>query len=575
MKKKIPYAIASFEKLKETNDYFYIDKTRFIEEIEKYNVPVFLRPRRFGKSLWCSLLECYYDINRKDKFGSLFHGLYIGQNPTPDRNKNLVLRLDFSKVEVKPDVKYIEDRFFGMFRNAISEFIASYKEYLFDFSIDSNIKSSVELLETILSQVKSKKLPAVYLIIDEYDNFTNQLITSHQDGLYYALTTTDSFFRTFFKVIKAGVGERSIERVFITGVLPITMDDLTSGFNIAQFITLKKNTLNMLGFTQIEVDQLTDKIYEIYGFNQDNLPEIRRILIENYNGYKFLPTTEESLYNPTILNYFLNELILNDGEIPEEVIDENLRTDLNWVKRLTQREENTKEMLETLLFEKELDYDKSMISSKFNMNHFFEKNFYPLSLFYLGMLTIKNKFKMHLPNLTMKKIFTEYFNIVENIEVSKGYSDIFERFLADTDIEKLFQGYWDIYVKQFPAQIFDKMNENFYRITFYELCSRYLSYDFTLSVENNYPSGRSDWEMLGKFHTKYRHQKYLIEFKYYSNTEGTRLKILKLKEAFQDHIEKVKAYEKDIQNQFPYFKIKSYLIYIVGNKGFKCFGIPF
>ncbi|MFH0925535.1 MAG: AAA family ATPase, partial [bacterium] len=524
MKKKIPYAVASFEELREKN-YFFVDKTFFIREIERYKVPVFLRPRRFGKSLWCSLLECYYDIKRKEKFDFLFGDLHIGKEPTEEKNKYLVLRFDFSKVEVKSDLKFIEANFTALFFRQINSFVnADYKTFFKEQLDISKAKGAADLLDTVLRFIADNDLPPIYLIIDEYDNFTNQLITTHQDGLYYELTTGDSFFRAMFKVIKAGIGERTIERVFITGVLPITMDDLTSGFNIAEFITLEENTLNMLGFTQKEVDDYLEEIYDSYKFDKANLAEIKQILVENYNGYRFLPETREKLYNSTILTYLLKKLVLNSGKMPRDVIDDNLRTDLSWVKRLTQKEENTREMLEKLIFDKELTYDIDTISSKFNMNQFFDKDFYPLSLFYLGMLTFKDKFKMQLPNLTMKKIFTDYFNTIENIEVSKGYTDIFRQFLNDLEIEKLFKGYWEVYVSQFPAQIFDKMNENFFRTTFYELCTRYLSYDFTFAIETNHPSGRSDWEMLGKFHTQYKHQKFLIEFKHFNNTEGKKWK---------------------------------------------------
>ena len=293
----------------------------------------------------------------------------------------------------------------------------------------------------------------------------------------------------------------------------------------------EENTLNMMGFTQQEVDDYLEDVYNTYDFDKRNMDEINQILVENYNGYKFLPDAKDTLYNSTILSYFLNKLVLGNGKIPWEVIDENLRTDFSWIKRLTQKEENTKEMLETLLFEKKIGFDKTMISSKFNMNQFFEKDFYPISLFYLGMLTFKDNYTMQLPNLTMKKIFTEYFNIIEKIEVSNGYTDIFRNFERCLDINYLFQGYWDLYVKQFPAQIFDKVNENFYRTTFYELCTRYLSHAFTFAIETNHPSGRTDMEILGKFHTKYKHQKFLIEFKYFSNRDGKKLNILGLKEA--------------------------------------------
>ncbi|MFH0926109.1 MAG: AAA family ATPase [bacterium] len=571
MNKKIPYAVANFEEIK-GEKYIFIDKTSYITELEKYKIPVFLRPRRFGKSLWCSLLECYYDIKKKDRFDELFGDLYIGQNPTPEKNKYLVMRLDFSKIEAKLDAKFIEERFLVAFKSGINEFLTSYKDYFKEIPFNYEATAS-DILIIVLSYIKSNNLPPVYLIIDEYDNFTNQLITAHLDGLYYELTTGDSFLRSWFKIVKAGIGERTIERVFITGILPITIDDLTSSFNIAEIITLKERTLGMLGFTQNEVDRYLEEVYDSYNFDKANMAEVKQILVENYNGYKFLPDSTEKLYNSTILTYFLKNFALGNGNIPREIIDDNLRTDVSWIRRLTQKEENTREMLETLLLERELPYDSKMVTSKFSMNKFFEKDFYPLSLFYLGMLTFKDSYAMKLPNLTMKQIFVEYFNIIEDIEVSKGYTEIFRTFERELDINKLFQGYWDIYVRQFPAQVFDKVNENFYRITFYELCTRYLSHAFTFAIETNYPSGRSDWEMLGKFHTKYKHQKFLVEFKYYSNKEGNKLKVLGFKKAKKEDIDQVKRYEKDILKQFLYFKIRSYVIYIVGNKGFRCFEV--
>ena len=387
MPKKVPYAVGNFEEIIE-RDYFFVDKTGYIRELERYKSPVFLRPRRFGKSLWCSILECYYDINRKDKFNSLFGKLAIGKEPTPEKNRYLVMRFNFSKIEVKADIRFIERSFSNIFCGAVDVFIAQYKQYFKAFSYKEDQDASA-ILSKVMDYIKKNNLPPLYLIIDEYDNFTNQLITTHQDGLYYELTTGDSFFRTVFKVIKAGIEDRTIERVFITGVLPITIDDLTSGFNIAEIITLKKNTLNMLGFTQAEVDRYLEEIYDAYGFDRANMPEVKKILGENYNGYKFLPGTEESLYNSTILTYFLKSMVIDGGEIPQVIIDENLRTDINWVKRLTQREENTKEMLEELMLNQALQYDGTMIRTEFNMNRFFARDFYPLSLFYLGMLTFR------------------------------------------------------------------------------------------------------------------------------------------------------------------------------------------
>lgn len=411
------------------------------------------------------------------------------------------------------------------------------------------------------------------MIIDEYDNFTNQLITSHQDKLYGELTTGDSFLRTFFKVIKAGVGEGRIGRVFITGVLPITIDDLTSGFNIAEIITLEPGTLNMMGFTQAEVDHYLTDVFDEYGFDHSRLTEIKELVRNYYNGYRFLPDTEESLYNSTILNHFLKRFTINKGTIPRDFIDENLRVDINWIRRLTGGDEKAREMLETLVLKEELPYDMDMLNSKFNMNQLFQKRFYPVSLFYLGMMTTQDQFSMTFPNQSLRKIFTEYFNELENFSVSEGYTDYFRSFLKILDLEQLFAGYWTTYVGQIPAQAFDKMNKNFFRTTFYELCTRYLSQDFTFAIEVNYPSGRSDWEMLGKYHSNHRDMKYLLEFKYFSNEKGKKDGILDLEKALPQDIKQTDAYAKDIHKVHPEYNITKHIVYIVGNMGYRFFSL--
>lgn len=570
-RKTVPYGIANFEELRSSN-CFFVDKTGYIRNLEQYKVPVFLRPRRFGKTLWCSILECYYDIKRKDKFDELFIDTEILKNPTDKKNSYIVLRFNFSTVAVKNNIEFIEDQFNSVIRNALSVFLAYYEDYFKDAGIDLSCNGS-QMLERVLSAIKKKNLPPMYLIIDEYDNFTNQLIMMHSDELYNKLTTGDSFFRTFFKAIKAGTESQGIGRVFITGVLPITIDDLTSGFNIAEIITLEEETLNMLGFTQAEVDKYVDNVFELYKLNKRQKRSVKSILRTNYNGYRFLPDAPECLYNSTILTYFLKRFAINNGKIPHEIIDENLRTDVSWIRRLTSKQENARQLLENIILKKELPYDNRMLRSKFNMNQFFEKDFYPISLFYLGMMTFKNEFLMELPNQTMTSIFTEYFSIIEDIEVSKGYTDMFSSFMDDLDINKLFKGYWDVYVKRLPAQIFDKVNENFYRTTFFELCTRYLAGNFTFSIEAQYPCGRSDFEMLGKYHTRYKDKKFLVEFKYLTNAEGRKQKILKIRKPRAKDVEQVKEYEKEILREFPEYNVTKSIIYIMGNKGIKCFSI--
>jgi hypothetical protein len=566
---KIPYAVGSYEEIQEQG-YYYVDKTPYIETLEQWKVPVFLRPRRFGKSLWCSTLECFYDINRKDKFESLFGNTWIGKHPTPLKNSFMVLRLNFSVVSVKPDMACIEDSFNFTQSARINTFVSYYK-HLFGEIPDISGRSIAEQLQFIVEHITHHNLPPLYVVIDEYDNFSNQLITTRNDDLYKELTSGDSFLRAFFKVMKSGVEQQSIGKVFITGVLPITIDDLTSGFNIAQIVTLQKKLVNMMGFTPRETSRYLGRVIESLDSDPGQIPQIEEILKNHYDGYRFLPDAEETLYNSTIVTYFFKHLVINDGEIPRELIDDNLKTDVSWIERLTTVRENTDAMMDALVFDNSIEYDQKQLISKFNMRRFFDKDYYPISLFYLGMVTCRDDFTMCLPNNTLREIFVDYYNELNNYEVSKGYTEYFRQYLAEQDMNVLFSGFYQTYLGQFPAQAWDKINENFIRCTFYELCTRYLSRYFTLSMEVNYPSGRSDWEMTGKYHTKYKNTKTIIEFKYLPSKEADH--ILSLDAPLKADAGQVLGYKKDALEKFPHFSIEACVIYVAGNKGFRYFRI--
>ena len=559
MIRKIPYAVANYEKIV-TEGFHFVDKTRFIRELEKYQIPVFLRPRRFGKSLWCSILECYYDINRADRFEELFAQTDIGISPTPSHNSQLVLRLDFSVVEVKPDLNFLEGAFHRACQDAFQAFAAANRIHA-DFDAALEASSATDGLRKILSIIRSSRAPSLHIIIDEYDNFTNQLLTARQDNLYRDLTTGDSFLRTFYKVIKAGVGDGSVARVFVTGVLPVTMDDLTSGFNIRQIVTLEKRVLDMMGFTQTEVDDYVDGIFAEHHWPAELRTRVGDDLRALYNGYRLLPDAADLLYNSTICNFYLNKLVINDGEVPTETIDDNLRMDINWLRRLARGEKETRALLDTLMYEGSLPVNMTMLASTFNMQKFFDTAFLPLSLYYLGMLTFQDRFNVGFPNLTVKTLFTEYFNEVEHLNVSTGYDGMFEQFLRDHDLAALFGGYWEHYIGQFPAQSFDKVNENFIRSTFYELCKRFLSPDFALAIEVSHPSGRSDWEAIGRPHTQFEDQALLIEFKHFTRTEGERRGVSGWTDARPEDIAQVTGYATDLKQRYPGMIVRRHVVY--------------
>lgn len=570
MQRRVPYAVANYEKLVREN-FFFVDKTAFIRELEQYEVPVFQRPRRFGKSLWCSILECYYDVKRADRFEELFGRTDIGREPTGARNSQMVMRFDFSVVKVEMEIDELEGAFDRACHDALRVFVHNYREYARFPAMDTVI-SATERVRAILSAAQEAGAPPLHIIIDEYDNFTNQLITTRQDTLYREVTTGDSFLRTFFKVIKAGVGEGSVARVFITGVLPVTIDDLTSGFNIAQIITLEEPTLNMMGFTQREVDAYVGEI-----FSENNWPDVlrQRVLEDlraHYNGYRLLPDATETLYNSTICNFYLSKLVIGRGKVPREMIDDNLRVDVNWLRRLTGSREGARELVEQLMFEGALPADMDMLSSKFNMERFFQREFFPLSLYYLGMVTFRDRFSLIFPNLSVKKIYTEYFNELEEITVSLGYQGMFEQFLRDHDWAALFAGYWETYVGQIPAQAFDKVNENFFRTTFYELCTRYLLPDFHFAIEVNTHAGRSDWQAVGRGGTQFEGTACVIEFKHYTQAAGKRVAgkragVLQLTEPLPEDAAQVERYAVALQHAHPELTIRRYVAYTVGSTG--------
>ena len=562
----IPYAVANYADLRDRG-FYYVDKTDYIPRLEAYKAPVFLRPRRFGKSLLVSTLAHYYDRTLAHRFEDLFGGTYIGSHPTPEHNRYMIIRYDFSAMVMADNMEGLEQNFNILNRGPVEIMVTHNRDLFGDFQFSTR-ENATQMLEEVLAYARAHDLPPVYILIDEYDNFTNQLLTSYNDPLYEKVTTADSFLRTFFKVIKKGIGEGSIRTCFCTGVLPVTMDDLTSGYNIAEILTLESDFINMLGFTHAEADAYLRYVLDKYTGSQERYDEIWQLIVNNYDGYRFSPKGEK-LFNATILTYFLKKFAVNKGEVPEEMIDENLRTDIGWLRRLTLSLENSKAMLDALVIDNGLYYNVADLSSKFNKQKFFDKNFYPVSLFYLGMTTLFNDYRMMLPNLTMRSIYMDYYNVLNRIDGgAMRYAPVYERFTQERDFESLVQNYFEQYLGQFPAQVFDKINENFIRCSFFELVSRYLSSCYTFAIEQNNSEGRADFEMTGIPGTDYYTDDRLVEFKYYK-AKGAE-KMLASDAPLPEHVEQVHRYAEDTLRHFPNYKVRTYVVYICANRGWKC-----
>ena len=565
----IPYAVANYAEMRDRG-FYYVDKTDYIPRLEAYKAPVFLRPRRFGKSLLVSTLAHYYDRTLAHRFEDLFGGTYIGSHPTPEHNRYMIIRYDFSAMVMSDNMEGLEQNFNDLNCSPVEIMVIHNRDLFGDFKFTTRGNAS-KMLEEALAYARAHDLPPVYILIDEYDNFTNQLLTSYNDPLYEKVTTADSFLRTFFKVIKKGIGEGSIRTCFCTGVLPVTMDDLTSGYNIAEILTLESDFINMLGFTHAEADAYLRYVLDKYTGSQERYDEIWQLIVNNYDGYRFSPKGEK-LFNATILTYFLKKFAVNKGEVPEEMIDENLRTDIGWLRRLTLSLENSKAMLDALVIDNGLYYNVADLSSKFNKQKFFDKNFYPVSLFYLGMTTLQNNFRMALPNLTMRSIYMDYYNVLNRIDGGANrYVPTYERFVDERDFESLVRNYFEQYLGQFPAQVFDKINENFIRCSFFELVSRYLSSCYTFAIEQNNSEGRADFEMTGIPGTDYYTDDRLVEFKYYKAKEAE--KMLELDAPLPEHVEQVHRYAEDTLRHFPNYKVRTYVVYICANRGWKCWEV--
>ena len=401
-RKRIPYGMQNFEDvIKE--DCYYVDKTPFIEQIEESNKYFFfIRPRRFGKTLTLSMLENYYDINKKDKFEEIFGKLYIGQNPTPEHNTYLIIHLNFA--EVAAGLDDYKDGLDNHCRLVFNFFCDIYAHIL-----PANTKEGLEKLTDAVSQLRflcqkcqevGKK---IYLFIDEYDNFTN-MILAHEEHLvrYRNQTHGEGYLRQFFNTIKGAAGN-TLGRVFVTGVSPVTMDDLTSGFNIGTNYSLSPDFNEMTGFTEEEVREMLDYYRSVLPFNHTT-DELIKVMKPWYDNYCFAEDRygETTMYNSVMVLNFVDNYIRSEYQIPKKMVETNIRIDYDKMRMLIRHD-------------KEFAHDASIIQQlvtqgfvigTLNENFPAERindpdNFLSL-LFYFGMVTIDGTYdgetKFIIPN---------------------------------------------------------------------------------------------------------------------------------------------------------------------------------
>ena len=327
---KIPYGRADFRGIR-LDGSLYVDKTAFVRPLEDHNYVLFIRPRRFGKTCWLSALECYYDRSKVHDFKALFDDTDIGRSPTENHGRYVVLRFDFSAFGTRIDA--LEEDFdlycFRHLRAALER-----HPDLFPEDAKQRILAPPTIsgrLDALFVHAEEHAVP-LYILIDEYDNFSNNVLARHGERAYHSFTHDEGFFRGFFATLKGGTASGALERLFVTGVSPVAMDDVTSGFNIGRNLSLDPDFNAMLGFTEDEVRKVLE-IYHASGALAEHPDDALATMREWYNGYRFAERAERDVYNTDMVLYYLAECVPN-REPPIELIDQNVRVDYSKLRHL-------------------------------------------------------------------------------------------------------------------------------------------------------------------------------------------------------------------------------------------------
>ena len=382
--KLLPYGISDFKQVRQEGKY-YVDKTIFIQRMEYTDNFLFLiRPRRFGKSIFLSMLRYYYDINERDNFDSLFEGLCIADNPTPNQGQFQVIHLDFSRIGGSTEV--LEQNFDDYCNIELEGFAQRYARFYNPDFLERmrEIKSARMKLNFINTQAKIFG-HQLYLIVDEYDNFTNTVLNEEGEAVYHALTHANGFYRDVFKIFKS-----MFARILMMGVSPVTMDDVTSGYNIASNISTRPEFNLMLGFSEEDVRQMIryyQSVGQLQGRTEDSLVEEMRPWYDNYCFSKTRFGRDPKMFNCDMVLYFLN-CVMQTDEIPEEMIDPNTRTDYNKMRKLIQLDTLDSYRRGVIHEIAEKGYIIARIKNSFPATELTDRENFISLLFYYGMLTI-------------------------------------------------------------------------------------------------------------------------------------------------------------------------------------------
>ena len=436
--KQVPYGVSDFVTVRERNLY-YVDKTMYLSLLEQQPDNLFyIRPRRFGKSLFISMLQAYYDKAMTDRFDSLFGGLWVHEHPTSLRGRYQMLYLDFSRVG--GDIEQLSARFNDYCSLMLDDFMHTYRDDYPEETVKAffETRQMADKLDLIRNSAVRLRIP-LYLIIDEYDNFTNIVLNEKGEEVYHAITHASGFYRDVFKKFKG-----MFERIFMTGVSPVTLDDLTSGFNIGWHLSMNPKFDKMLGFSTEDVRAMLLYYKEVGMLPAESYVEAMltemKPWYDNYCFAKECLKQEARVFNCDMVLYYIRQY-MDSGHSPERMVDPNTKTDYNKLKKLLQLDRldgDRRGVIRRIVEEWQIITE---VEESFPAKDLTNPNIFPSLLFYYGMLTIKGTYGSQLilciPNNNVRKQYYEYL-----LEGYNEYSGIRISSLLTLFTRMSFDGQW-------------------------------------------------------------------------------------------------------------------------------------
>ena len=540
---RLPYGIANFSDLRR-GGYVYADKTGFIPALESAEKGrrylVFLRPRRMGKTLLLSMLEHYYDVLAAPRFDELFGGLAIAGAPTEERSRYAVLRLEMTGLSTSDGIGSLRADFHARLLHGLQRFLDRYRDHMPEVAASFDAGLSTDAPASLMSRflVAMGRSPhPLYLMVDEYDNFTNDLIARGDHETYRHVVHASGFVREFYKTIKEGAARGTIPRIFMTGVSPVTLDDLTSGFNITSNISLHEDFTTLAGFTTEDVRRLVQGVLAEDGYTLDPAA-VEDDLRLYYNGYLFSQRASERIFNPDMVLYFLKELA-PPAWYPKELLDINVRTDYGRIHGLLftpegQVREAVLGAFQTVIAEGWIDAEPA---SSFPLDRAHEGGYFVSLLYYLGLLTHQwddGWLRLGIPNYAIRLLYWEaiarLLHDLDDVDVDISHVRTAQRAMAlDGDMAPFLELSFTRVVRKLSNRDLIRLDEKTMKVVLLAYLS--LSEVFFAWSEVELAFGYSDLVLLPSRSVPAAQVGFVVELKYLKSGAGEGEVMARLDEA--------------------------------------------